>query len=78
MLSVQALARAARGDAVQFGLLGEQLRVIWEDLLHTTNIGPDDDFMELGGTSLLSWTCCCESTNAAAARCNLRACSRDP
>jgi thioesterase domain-containing protein len=35
------------------GLLGTQLRVIWEDLLDLTGVGPHDDFMDLGGDSLL-------------------------
>ena len=52
-LAVQPSLAPLEATQVRFGLLGEQLRVIWKDLLHTTNIGPDDDFMELGGTSLL-------------------------
>lgn len=35
------------------GLLGTQIRVIWEDLLGLTGVGSQDDFMDMGGNSLL-------------------------
>ncbi len=36
------------------GMLGAQICSIWEDLLGATGIGQDDDFLEVGGDSLLA------------------------
>jgi thioesterase domain-containing protein len=53
--ALPALAPAAPsgGSVGHLGLLGTQLRVIWEDLLGLSGVGPHDDFMDLGGDSLL-------------------------
>jgi thioesterase domain-containing protein/acyl carrier protein len=41
-------------SAGRFGFLGTQLREIFEDLLGVSGVGPRDDFLELGGDSLLA------------------------
>lgn len=46
-------APADAGTAA-LGLLGEQLRGIWEELLGVTDVGPRGGFMDLGGDSLLA------------------------
>jgi amino acid adenylation domain-containing protein len=41
-------------DLARLGLLGTQLGTIWEDLLGLTGVGAHDDFVDLGGDSLLA------------------------
>jgi amino acid adenylation domain-containing protein len=41
-------------DPASLGLLGTQLGTIWEDLLGVTGVGVHDDFVDLGGDSLLA------------------------
>jgi amino acid adenylation domain-containing protein len=48
-----ALDRPAASMA-PLGLLGTQVGAIWEELLGVTGVGPRDDFLELGGDSLLA------------------------
>jgi amino acid adenylation domain-containing protein len=38
----------------RLGLLGTQISTIWEQLLGVTAVNPSDDFLELGGDSLLA------------------------
>jgi amino acid adenylation domain-containing protein len=51
-LTVGSPARERASDGLM-GVLGTQLRGIWEELLEVTDFGPQDDFMDLGGDSLL-------------------------
>src|SRR5262249_3115294 len=48
-----ALDRPAESLA-PLGLIGTQLCLIWEELLGVSGIGPRDDFLDLGGDSLLA------------------------
>jgi amino acid adenylation domain-containing protein len=41
-------------DPASLGLLGTQLGTIWEELLGVTGVGAHDDFVDLGGDSLLA------------------------
>jgi amino acid adenylation domain-containing protein len=42
-----------RASDNQLGILGTQLRDIWEELLGVRDFGPQDEFVDLGGDSLL-------------------------
>jgi amino acid adenylation domain-containing protein len=47
-------ARSQPAGARPPGMLGAQLGTIWEELLGVRGVGPRDDFLDLGGDSLLA------------------------